>query len=116
MTKAHGMDSGQYTFSYVAGWADRALAAAPAGTTVTDIVSQARSRVIHAADTILATTKPTRSSDHLTQTMTTRVEQTIAIDQATTLTTRDAGVASAAKRARPVPPPGSARPVSSVSR
>ena len=58
VTAAHGVDSGQYTFSYVAGWAETAQAAAPKDTTLADIISSTGARVVKAADTILTTTKP----------------------------------------------------------
>lgn len=58
VTAAHGVDSGQYTFSYVAGWAETAQAAAPKDTTLADVISATGARVVKAADTILTTTKP----------------------------------------------------------
>ena len=58
VTAAHGVASGQYTFSYVAGWAETAQAAAPKDTTLADIISSTGARVVKAADTILTTTSP----------------------------------------------------------
>ncbi len=55
VTQAHGLDSGQYTFSYVAGWASQA---ATGDTPLEDIVATTGSRVIGAADSILKRTHP----------------------------------------------------------
>lgn len=116
VTKAHGLDSGQYTFNYVAGWADHALRSAPAGVTLTDVVSQTGARVVNAADTILAATRPPRLSDHLTQSMVARVEQTIATDRAMRAATRSPDQVSSSKHARQMPPQSSTRSVSPVCR
>ena len=72
VTKAHGLDAGRYTFSYVTGWADRALHSAPEGTTLADVVTETGSRVVTAADTILQTTKPARPIDQLSTVMATQ--------------------------------------------
>ena len=53
VTQAHGLDSAQYTFSYVAGWAQQA---STAEISVSDIVAQTGARVIGAVDTILSRT------------------------------------------------------------
>lgn len=55
---AHGVDSSQYTFDYVAGWAARA---ATATTSIADILTATGQRVIAAADRILSHTKPAAS-------------------------------------------------------
>ena len=60
VTAAHGVDSGQYTFSYVAGWAEAARAVAPEDTTLADIISSTGVRVVRAADIILTSTSPPR--------------------------------------------------------
>ncbi|MCB0913739.1 MAG: hypothetical protein KDB60_19210, partial [Propionibacteriaceae bacterium] len=52
---AHGLDAGQYTFNYVAGWA--AQAATPEHS-IEAVVAETGARVIATADTILAHTKP----------------------------------------------------------
>jgi hypothetical protein len=52
---AHGVDTSQYTFDYVAGWAARA---ATADTSVHDIIVTTGQRVIAAANRILSHTKP----------------------------------------------------------
>ena len=44
VTRAHGLDSAQYTFNYVAGWAHEA--ARPDGPTVGDVVRRTGERVI----------------------------------------------------------------------
>lgn len=54
VTAAHGLDSSQYTFNYVTGWASRA-----SGTLTTDQVVRATGeRVIAAVDQILSHTLP----------------------------------------------------------
>ncbi|MCW5951371.1 MAG: hypothetical protein KIT69_03860 [Propionibacteriaceae bacterium] len=55
---AHGVDSSQYTFDYVAGWAARA---ATDTTSIADIITATGQRVIAAADRILAHTQPRTS-------------------------------------------------------
>lgn len=55
VTQAHGLDSGQYTFSYVAGWAAQA---ATVDTPIETIVATTGARVIGAADSILKRTQP----------------------------------------------------------
>lgn len=56
VTHAHGLDSAQYTFRYVAGWAEDALTSAPVGQTLADVITATGSRVVGAADTILVAT------------------------------------------------------------
>lgn len=55
VTYSHGLDSSQYTFNYVAGWASQA-ASDPAG--IDAIVAATGARVIAAADRILRHTQP----------------------------------------------------------
>ena len=55
---AHEVDSSQYTFDYVAGWAARA---ATGSTSIADIITATGQRVIAAADHILSHTKPAPS-------------------------------------------------------
>lgn len=88
VTRAHGLDSSQYTFNYVAGWADRALAAAPKDTTLADVVGRTGARVINAADTILTATQPVRLIDQVTEAMATNIERTIAQDRSNEVTAR----------------------------
>lgn len=116
VTKAHGLDTGQYTFNYVAGWADRALKSAPAGTTLTDVVAQTGARVIKAADTILAATRPPRPNDQVTQSMVTRTERAIATDRAAAPAARGTDQQSASRHAHRMPQPVPARSVRSVGR
>ena len=54
VTRAHGLDSGQYTFRYVTGWATQAADEA----SPEQIVRATGQRVIEAADLILAHTQP----------------------------------------------------------
>jgi hypothetical protein len=57
VTAAHGLDSSQYTFNYVTGWASQA-----SGTLTTDQVVRATGeRVIAAVDQILSQTQPAAS-------------------------------------------------------
>lgn len=58
VTAAHGLDSSQYTFDYLAGWAARA---ATDGTSIEDVLSATGQRVIAATDRILAHTQPSQS-------------------------------------------------------
>jgi len=55
VTSAHGLDSAQYTFNYVAGWA---LNAVTEQRDLADILRSTGQRVIGAADIILQTTQP----------------------------------------------------------
>ncbi len=55
VTSAHGLDSSQYTFNYVAGWA---LNAVTEQRDLADILRSTGQRVIGAADLILQTTQP----------------------------------------------------------
>jgi hypothetical protein len=55
---AHQVDSSQYTFDYVAGWAHQAKALEPEGRSVEEIVQATGQRVITAADQILNVTRP----------------------------------------------------------
>jgi hypothetical protein len=55
VTSAHGLDSSQYTFSYVAGWA---LNAVTEQRDLADILRNTGQRVIGAADLILQATQP----------------------------------------------------------
>ncbi len=55
VTAAHGLDSGQYTFTYVAGWASQA---SDGDISVAEIVAQSGARVIGAVDQILTRTMP----------------------------------------------------------
>ena len=54
VTQAHGLDSGQYTFRYVTGWATQAAG----NQTPEQVVRATGQRVIEAADLILAHTQP----------------------------------------------------------
>ena len=61
VTQAHGLDAGQYTFNYVAGWAHEA--ANPDGPTMVEVVRQTGDRVVRAAQTILDRTMPDPAHD-----------------------------------------------------
>ena len=62
LTAAHGLDSSQYTFNYVAGWAHQAKALDPDGPSIQEIVQATGQRVITAADQILTVTRPDPSA------------------------------------------------------
>lgn len=55
VTQAHGLDSAQYTFNYVAGWASQAV---DKDTTIDDVVAKTGQKVIAAVDRILRHTQP----------------------------------------------------------
>ena len=55
---AHQVDSSQYTFNYVAGWAHQAKALDSDGPSIEEIVQATGQRVITAADQILNATRP----------------------------------------------------------
>jgi len=61
VTQAHGLDAGQYTFTYVAGWAQSAASATSTATSVNEIITATGKRVIAAADRILTHTRPQRT-------------------------------------------------------
>lgn len=115
LTRAHGLDSGQYTFTYVAGWAEQAQKAAPPGTSLADIVSATGSRVIHAADTILAATQPPSVIDQLTDEMATQVQRTVTHDHANELAAH-ASTRPASQHPKPLPTPAMARTASAPAR
>lgn len=55
VTRAHGLDSSQYTFNYVGSWARHA---AEADQTISDVIEATGARVIRAVDEILQHTQP----------------------------------------------------------
>ena len=81
VTCAHGLDSAQYTFSYVAGWAESAQRAAPEGTTLADVIASTGTRVIGAADTILAATQPCTGVDDVLDATTATIDRTLATNK-----------------------------------
>ncbi len=115
LTRAHGLDSGQHTFTYVAGWAEQAQKAAPPGTSLADIVSATGSRVIHAADTILAATQPPSVIDQLTDEMATQVPRAVTHDHANALAAL-ASTRPSAQHPRPLATPAMARTASAPAR
>ncbi|MGF3957097.1 hypothetical protein ACQX8T_14845, partial [Staphylococcus aureus] len=54
VTRAHGLDAGQYTFNYVAGWATQAVGRGSDTRTIDQVVKATGDRVIAAAHRILA--------------------------------------------------------------
>ena len=93
VTQAHGLDSAQYTFHYVTGWAHQATT--PDGPSVEDIVRATGGRVIAATGQILQATQPapTVIDEAL-------ADLTIAVDHAVTQT-RTPAVADTPAPARP---------------
>ena len=85
VTAAHGLNSGQYTFCYVAGWAESAQATAREGTTLADVISATGSRVISSADTILAATQPPAVAVQVVDAMATSLDRTVAVDRSFTI-------------------------------
>lgn len=81
VTAAHGLDSSQYTFTYVAGWAESAQASAPAGTSLAEVISSTGSRVIDAADTILTATQPPQAFDEANHGAPVQVERRVQPEQ-----------------------------------
>ena len=75
VTSAHGLDSGQYTFRYVTGWASQAAG----DTSPEQVVRATGQRVIDAADLILAHTRPetVRRADEALQAMEAGIDRTI---------------------------------------
>ena len=75
VTSAHGLDSGQYTFRYVTGWATQAAG----DTSPEQVVRATGHRVIDAADLILAHTRPdaVRPADDALQAMEVGIDRTI---------------------------------------
>ncbi len=116
VTKAHGLDSGRYTFGYVAGWADRALHSAPEGTTLADVVTETGSRVVTAADTVLQTTKPARPIDQLSTAVATQVEKSIVMDRTSQMAIQDSTRHSAVQRPLREAVPSMPRAVTPISR
>ena len=87
VTCAHGLDSAQYTFSYVAGWAESAQRASPEGTTLADVIASTGTRVIGAADTILAATQPHAGIDNVLDAATVTIDRTLATNQSFAMAT-----------------------------
>ena len=90
VTAAHGVDSSQYTFTYVAGWAESAQAQSPTATTLGELIASTGSRVIKAADTILTATKPPQLVGEVLDDMSIEVNRHIQTDRAIAVG-RDAG-------------------------
>lgn len=82
VTQAHGLDSGQYTFRYVTGWATQAAG----DQTPEQIVRATGQHVIEAADLILARTQPDAASpaDEALHALEVDIDRTINTDWETT--------------------------------
>jgi hypothetical protein len=111
---AHGVDSSQYTFDYVAGWAARA---ATDTTSIADIITATGQRVIAAADRILAHTQPRTSiEDELAGQWTQAVQPSPVIAAETMPWETVAEAPSDAARAAHKTPPQAPHAVLAVSR
>ncbi|MFT4217260.1 MAG: ArdC family protein [Micropruina sp.] len=94
VTQAHGLDSGQYTFRYITGWATQA-AADPE-----QVVRATGQRVIEAADLILAHTQPDaiRPAEDALDAFEANIDRTITTGWESTSTTAISGVTHDRKR------------------
>lgn len=108
VTQAHGLDSGQYTFNYVAGWASRA-ATADNSKGIDQIIAETGTRVIGAVDRILSRTQPGSLDGHLVDALAhdIGVGEPVTHERASTWETLTRSP-SPAVRPRPVPPPSMA--------
>ncbi|SJN16713.1 hypothetical protein FM114_00710 [Luteococcus japonicus LSP_Lj1] len=81
VTAAHGLDSSQYTFTYVACWAEQALPHHPDGTTVADVIHDTGSRVLQAAHQILDATAAPDNTRTIGQALAETVARNVAADR-----------------------------------
>ncbi len=88
VTAAHGLDSSQYTFTYVAGWAEQALPHHPEGTTVADVIHATGTRVLKTAHQILDATAAPDSTRPIGQALAETVTRNIAVDRTALLPAR----------------------------
>lgn len=102
ITKAHGLDSGQYTFSYVAGWAQDAQRLTP-DKSLADVITDTGERVVKAADTVLAATQP--AGPGLVEVLATNVERGIHVDRTNQVVTHSAERQPHARHELSVPAP-----------
>ncbi|WP_094765138.1 ArdC-like ssDNA-binding domain-containing protein [Luteococcus japonicus] len=90
VTAAHGLDSSQYTFTYVAGWAEQALPHHPEGTTIADVIHTTGARVLKTAHQILDATAAPDNTQPVAQALTEAVTRNVAADR-TPLLLEEAG-------------------------
>ncbi len=90
ITAAHGLDSSQYTFTYVAGWAEQALPHLPDGTTVADVIHDTGARVLKTAHQILDATAAPDNTQPIGQALVETVARNVAADR-TSLLPEEAG-------------------------
>lgn len=90
VTAAHGLDSSQYTFTYVAGWAEQALPHHPDGTTIADVIHTTGARVLKTAHQILDATAAPDNTQPVAQALTEAVTRNVAADR-TALLLEEAG-------------------------
>lgn len=101
VTQAHGLDSGQYTFRYVTGWATQAAG----DQTPEQVLRATGQRVIDAADLILAHTQPdaVRTAGEALYALEADIDRTINAGWETTGAADISGVAHDRMRPRRVP-------------
>ena len=101
VTQAHGLDSGQYTFRYVTGWATQAAG----DQTPEQVVRATGQRVIEAADLILAHTQPdaVRAAGGALDALEADIDRSINTGWGTTATAEVSGVTHDRMRPRRVP-------------
>jgi len=81
VTAAHGLDSSQYTFTYVAGWAEQALPHHKEGTTIADVIHITGTRVLKTAHQILDATAAPDSTRFVGQALAETVARNVAADR-----------------------------------
>ncbi|GAA1392806.1 ArdC-like ssDNA-binding domain-containing protein [Luteococcus peritonei] len=81
VTAAHGLDSSQYTFTYVAGWAEQALPHHKEGTTIADVIHITGTRVLKTAHQILDATSAPDNTPTIGQALAETVARNVAADR-----------------------------------
>ena len=81
VTAAHGLDSSQYTFTYVAGWAEQALPHHKEGTSIADVIHTTGTRVLKTAHQILDATAAPDNTRTIGQALAETVARNVAADR-----------------------------------
>ena len=105
---AHHVDSSQYTFAYVAGWAEQAVTG---DSTIQEVITQTGVRVVGAARTILDATRPEPVLD-VTSQLTTQVKTQITADRQHRHTNTQPALEASARSMRAAFPAPAARAAS----
>ncbi|WP_446721177.1 hypothetical protein [Luteococcus sp. H138] len=90
ITAAHGLDSSQYTFTCVAGWAEQALPHHKEGTTIADVIRDTGARVLKTAHQILDATAAPDNTQPVAQALAETIDRNVAADR-TALLPEEAG-------------------------